>query len=181
MTFSLRKNQHFLPSPTARRPSGIDEAQRRPKAPPISPPAEEYPMARARPRVGDRPEAGDTEHRAASQETFRKIMGREAAPPETPYKIAALDTLFGDIWARPGLTRKERRLISLACAGAAGATSGMEAHTRAAVGSGDLTRQELQEFLLHFAFYQGFPKASAYNVIFEKVFAEVDAAGRKGG
>jgi 4-carboxymuconolactone decarboxylase len=67
---------------------------------------------------------------------------------------------FARIWTRPGLGRRERRLVTLTCVGAGDTVGPIEAHVYAALKSGDLNLTELQEFVLHFAVYCGWPKAS---------------------
>ena len=61
-----------------------------------------------------------------------------AAPlkqPTGPFHEAVLDFVSAEVWARPGLTRKERRLISLSCAGA-----GKQATGRGAIASSARSR-----------------------------------------
>jgi len=94
-------------------------------------------------------------------------MGGDPPPPIDPYTgQGVLDTVFGELWTRPGLTRKERRLITLACVGAASSRTAIDAHLRGALDSGDLTVEEMQEFILHFAFYAGWPRAATVEAAF---------------
>jgi 4-carboxymuconolactone decarboxylase len=79
-----------------------------------------------------------------------------APPPEaqTIFRgLAFFDYLYGEIWTRPTLSRRERRIISLCCA--ASVDHDTDAHAYAALKSGDLSFEELQEVLLHFATYEG--------------------------
>jgi 4-carboxymuconolactone decarboxylase len=103
-----------------------------------------------------------SERRARGEAMYREVLGHEPPPPDDPYTgPGVLDTVFGELWTRPGLTRKERRLITLACVGAASSPVAIEGHLRGALDSGDLTLEEVQEFILHLAFYAGWPKAAA--------------------
>ena len=72
-----------------------------------------------------------------------------------------IDQVFSEIWTRPGLTRKERRWIAITCASMAGVQFAMETHIGAALRSGDISVEEMREFVLHFAAYAGHPKATA--------------------
>ncbi len=102
-----------------------------------------------------------SERRARGEAMYREVLGQEPPTAADPYTgQGVLDTVFGELWTRPGLTRKERRLITLSCAGAASSAPAIEGHLRAAFDSGDLTLEEVQEFILHFAFYAGWPKAA---------------------
>lgn len=81
-------------------------------------------------------------------------------PPDDPWLEMSQEHLFGQIWTRPGLTIKERRLISLSIASAVGSRLGFAAHLRGALESGDLSENELWEWLIHFTQYAGYPKAA---------------------
>ena len=81
-----------------------------------------------------------------------------------------IDQVFAEIWTRPGLTCKERRWISITCACMTGAPVAMEAHLGAALRSGDISMEELREFVIHFAAYAGHPQLTAAR-------SALDAAG----
>jgi 4-carboxymuconolactone decarboxylase len=95
-----------------------------------------------------------------ADETYREVMCALPPPTSTPYEQATRDFLFGSVWPRPGLNRRDRRLVTLACVGGADAADPIAAHVYAALASGDLTLDELLELSLHFAVYCGWPKAS---------------------
>jgi len=96
----------------------------------------------------------DTERRRRGREAYEEIM--LAPPPEaqTIFRgLAFFDYLYGEIWTRPTLSRRERRIISLCCA--ASVDHDADTHAYAALKSGDLSFEELQEVVLHFAIYEG--------------------------
>jgi 4-carboxymuconolactone decarboxylase len=84
----------------------------------------------------------------------RKTIG-DIAP-----KLAQLtdDVLFGDIWERPQLSKRDRSLITCAALVATGKTEQMAFHFPRAVENG-VTREELVELITHLAFYVGWPNA----------------------
>jgi 4-carboxymuconolactone decarboxylase len=88
---------------------------------------------------------------------FQEVMGQGSFPPQDAYQEFTMDALFGDVWGRPGLTRKERRLITLSIVGMTGAAGAIEGHVRAALASGDISKEEMMEFVVHFAHYGGWP------------------------
>lgn len=111
---------------------------------------------------------------ARGQAAFASVLGF-AAPdqPATPLMQAAQDFVFAEVWDRPGLDRRSRRWITLACVCAARSPIAMRAYAQAALDSGDVTMAELREFAFQFAVFQGFPKA----VEFEMMLNELEAQG----
>jgi 4-carboxymuconolactone decarboxylase len=75
-------------------------------------------------------------------------------------KLAELtdDVLFGDIWERPGLAKRDRSLVTVAALVALCRTDQMASHMRRALDNG-LTKEELAEAITHLAFYVGWPAA----------------------
>jgi 4-carboxymuconolactone decarboxylase len=73
------------------------------------------------------------------------------------------DVLFGDVWERPQLSKRDRSLITCAALVATGKTEQMDFHFPNAVKNG-VTQEELVEMITHLAFYVGWPNAmSAVN------------------
>jgi 4-carboxymuconolactone decarboxylase len=85
------------------------------------------------------------------------------------FEASMLPHVFGEIWTRPGLTRKERRWISLTCAAAAGSLLPVEAHMRGALKSGDITLDELNEWVLQLAQYVGWPTAAMLDTTLRRI------------
>lgn len=75
-------------------------------------------------------------------------------------KLAELtdDVLFGDVWERPQLSKRDRSLITCAALVALGKTEQMDFHFPRALENG-VTQQELVELITHLAFYAGWPNA----------------------
>jgi len=66
--------------------------------------------------------------------------------------------LFGDVWERPQLSKRDRSLITCAALVATGKTEQMNFHFPRAIENG-VTEQELIELITHLAFYAGWPNA----------------------
>ncbi len=114
------------------------------------------------------------ERRQRGREAYEAIM--LAPPPEatTTFRgLAVLDYLYGEIWTRPTLSRRERRIISLCCA--ASVDHETDAHAYAALKSGDLGFDELQEVVLHFAIYQGWLRGARFDDAVVAAWARVQA------
>jgi 4-carboxymuconolactone decarboxylase len=97
-------------------------------------------------------------------ETYRAVMTVDPPPVDTPFAAASRDFVFGQVWSRPGLSIRDRRIVSLACVAAADAVKPIDDHVYALLRSGALTIEQLNEVTLHFAVYCGWPKASQLEV-----------------
>jgi 4-carboxymuconolactone decarboxylase len=102
------------------------------------------------------------------EETIQKR--RDFAP-----KLMELNerVLFGDIWERPGLSKRDRSLITVATLVALYRTNELPFHLVRARENG-ISKDELVELFTHLAFYAGWPSAmTAVNIAME-VFAETE-------
>ncbi len=79
--------------------------------------------------------------------------------------------LFGDVWKRPGLSPRDRSLITMATLVALYRTNELPFHLKKALENG-VTKDELIELITHLAFYSGRPTANSAVAIARKVFAE---------
>jgi 4-carboxymuconolactone decarboxylase len=68
------------------------------------------------------------------------------------------DVLFGDVWERPGLSKRDRSLVTVATLIALYRPEQMAAHMQRAIDNG-VTVDELVEVITHVAFYAGWPSA----------------------
>lgn len=84
------------------------------------------------------------------------------------------DVLFGDVWERAGLSRRDRSLITVATLIALYRTNELPFHLKLALQNG-VTRDEIVEMITHLAFYAGWPSASTAVGIARKVFEEAGA------
>ncbi len=86
-------------------------------------------------------------------------------------KLAQLtdDVLFGDVWARPELSPRDRSLITVAALIANGNTEQLPAHLERARENG-ISEAELAEVMTHLAFYVGWPRAISAIRVAKEVF-----------
>ena len=68
------------------------------------------------------------------------------------------DVLFGDIWERPGLSPRDRSMITIAALVMGGNTEQLPGHLARGKANG-LSDEEISEMITHLAFYAGWPKA----------------------
>ena len=116
----------------------------------------------------------DAERRKRGLNKMEDVMGFAMEPPDL-FTSFTVDAVFGDVWTRPGLSRKERRWISLTLAAASGTPAAYVSHLRAALTSGDITREEIDEWLVQFAHYAGWPTAAGVYTELRQLDAELDA------
>lgn len=86
-------------------------------------------------------------------------------------KLAELTdgVLFGDVWARPELSRRDRSLVTVASLVTSGSTEQLRSHLALAKQNG-LTDEELSEAIVHLAFHAGWPKAMSAVAVAREIF-----------
>ncbi len=90
-------------------------------------------------------------------------------------KLAQLtdDVLFSDVWERPGLSKRDRSLVTVAALVALYRGNELQSHLRRALANG-VTREELIEVITHLAFYAGWPTAVSAIAAARAVFADAE-------
>jgi 4-carboxymuconolactone decarboxylase len=78
------------------------------------------------------------------------------------------DVVFGDIWERPELSKRDRSLMVVSALIALGKERQMVGHFNRALDNG-LTVEEIKEIITHLAFYSGWPTAMTAAAIFKEV------------
>jgi 4-carboxymuconolactone decarboxylase len=109
----------------------------------------------------------DEERTAAGMRTRREVLGDEhvdrAVASTTDFTAAFQDYItryvWGELWNRPGLSRPERSMITLAVLAALGRDEEFGLHVRAGIRNG-LTPADIREVLLQVAAYAGVPTAN---------------------
>jgi 4-carboxymuconolactone decarboxylase len=77
--------------------------------------------------------------------------------------------LFGEVWERPGLSKRDRSLITCATLIALGRERQLVGHLNRALDNG-LSKSELSEVMTHLAFYAGWPAAMTAAQVAKDVF-----------
>jgi 4-carboxymuconolactone decarboxylase len=88
-------------------------------------------------------------------------------------KLADLSekVLFGDVWERPQLSKRDRSMITVAMLTALYRTDQLRGHIRRALDNG-VTKEEISEVITHVAFYGGWPTAANAVQVAKQVFDE---------
>jgi len=109
---------------------------------------------------------------------------REAPPADQPTraqqlmgdlapKLAQLtdDVLYGDVWARPQLSRRDRSLVTISALIAMNRPDQLRSHLALARANG-VTEDEIAETITHLAFYAGWPSAVTAVGVAKDVFGK---------
>ncbi len=81
------------------------------------------------------------------------------------------NVLFGDVWERPGLSKRDRSLITVAALVALYRPEQLRGHLGRALSNG-VTKDEISELITHLAFYSGWPTAVSAAGLAKSVFDE---------
>lgn len=103
---------------------------------------------------------------AAAPSTAARDKVRTVAP-----KLVDLTekVLFGDVWERPGLSKRDRSLITVATLVALNRTEQLRGHLERALING-VSKDEIVEAITHLAFYSGWPTAMSAALIAKEIF-----------
>lgn len=77
--------------------------------------------------------------------------------------------LYGDVWERPGLSKRDRSLVTVAALVALYRGDQLRGHIERALANG-VTREEISEAITHLAFYAGWPTAMTAARVAKGVF-----------
>jgi len=102
--------------------------------------------------------------------------------PDVPGEFFALtvDHLFGTIWTRPGLSMRDKRLMTLTVVTALGIQDLAEVQVNAALQNGELSEDELKEMAIFLTHYLGFPLGSKLDGVVTKVVGKRKKAADEG-
>lgn len=78
-----------------------------------------------------------------------------------PFTATTVDALFADVWSRPHLSIRDRRLLVLGATAMLGRPDLIEVQVRGALLNGELNDDQLRELVLHLAYYTGWGNATA--------------------
>ncbi|WP_454792558.1 carboxymuconolactone decarboxylase family protein [Mycolicibacterium lutetiense] len=82
-----------------------------------------------------------------------------------------VDNVFGRLWSRDGLSRRDRSLVTMGILIALRATDEFESHVRIGLRNG-LTEDEIAEVIYHASGYAGFPAANTARNVAREALAK---------
>jgi 4-carboxymuconolactone decarboxylase len=94
---------------------------------------------------------------------------------DRPFQELITEAAWGTVWARPGFSKRERSIVTLALLAALGHDEEVAMHVRATANTG-ASRDDICEAFLHVAIYAGVPAANRAFRIAKDVFSEMDGS-----
>ena len=120
---------------------------------------------------------GLPEARRRGLEKMEQVYGFDMTDGTGDFFRYTADHLFADIWNRPGLTDRDRRLILIGMLAGQGAADVLGIQVPAAYANGELDEAALREIVIFVCHYAGWPNGARLNAIVEETLAK---AKRKG-
>jgi 4-carboxymuconolactone decarboxylase len=113
-------------------------------------------------------------------EKMNEVYGWEMPDMPGDYFALTADHLFGTIWSRPGLSMRDKRLMTLTVVTALGISDLAEIQANAALANGEISEDELKEMAIFLTHYLGFPLGSKLDGAVTKVIKNRKKAGDAG-
>ena len=131
----------------------------------------------------------DRERREAGMRTRRDVLGdahvdratARTSPVTADFQDLITRYAWGEIWTRPGLDVRTRRLLVIGTLVALGRFDEFRMHVRAALVEGGIPLDEIKEVVLQQAIYCGVPSANTAFEALGTVVAEIDPPGSAPG
>lgn len=119
---------------------------------------------------------GDFEHlppqRAAGLAKMEQVYGFDMTDGEGDFFRYTADHLFGDIWQRPGLSDRDRRLLLIGLLAGTGQADVLGIQVPAAHANGELDDQALREIVIFLCHYAGWPQGARLNSLVEETIGK---------
>jgi 4-carboxymuconolactone decarboxylase len=120
-------------------------------------------------KFDDLPEA-----RRRGLEKMEQVYGFEMTDGTGDFFAYTADHLFADIWNRPGLSDRDRRLLLIGLLAGSNQHDVLTIQIPAALAAGELDEQQLREIVILLCHYAGWPSGSRVNQIVEETIAKAD-------
>ena len=125
-------------------------------------------------RFDDLPEA-----RRRGLEKMEQVYGFEMSDGDGAFFGYTADHLFADIWERPGLTDRDRRLLLIGLLAGSGGHDVFGIQIPAAYANGELDDTALREIVIFLCHYAGWPNGARLNSIVEDTIAKATRRAEK--
>ncbi len=119
-----------------------------------------------------------SDRRARGIAKMSEVYGWQIADGPGEHFAVTVDHLFGDIWTRPGLSLRDRRLLLLGALTAQGQFDIAEIQIGAALGNEELDAAQLHEIALFLCHYAGWPAGTTLDGVVGKVVGQRNKQAR---
>lgn len=111
--------------------------------------------------------------RAKGMAKMEEVYGFSVDPADIPgpYVAFTVDHLFGEVWTRPELGTRDRRLMTIGALAAQGLAPLLEIQFQSALDRDELTEDQVRETVAHLTHYIGWPLSTGVNEVAERVIA----------
>ena len=103
------------------------------------------------------------EQRRRGLETMTEVYGWEVQDGPGDFFGITVEHLFGEIWNRPGLSLRDRRLLLIGLMIGQGLDDVLGIQLEAALGNGEVDDQQLREIVIFLTHYAGWPRGAKLN------------------
>jgi 4-carboxymuconolactone decarboxylase len=116
------------------------------------------------------------ETRRRGLEKMEQVYGFDMTDGDGDFFGYTADHLFADIWNRPGLSDRDRRLLLIGMLAGQGAADVLGIQVPAAYANGELDDEALGEIVIFVCHYAGWPNGARLNSIVEETIAKAKRA-----
>lgn len=117
------------------------------------------------------------EVRRRGLERMEQVYGFEMTDGTGDFFRYTADHLFADIWNRPGLTDRDRRLLLIGLLAGSNQHDVLTIQIPAAYAAGELDEEQLREVVILLCHYAGWPSGSRVNQVVEETIAKAKRSG----
>jgi 4-carboxymuconolactone decarboxylase len=110
--------------------------------------------------------------RRSGLEKMEQVYGFEMGDMEGDFFRYTVEHLFGDIWQRPGMSDRDRRLLLIGMLCTHGAQDVLSIQIPAAYKAGELDEDQLREIVIMVCHYGGWPVGARLNSLVEETIAK---------
>lgn len=112
---------------------------------------------------------------------MEQVYGFDMTDGDGDFFRYTADHLFADIWDRPGLSDRDRRLLLIGLLAGQGAADVLGIQIPAAHSTGELDADALREIVIFLSHYAGWPNGARINSIVEETIARAERRRGDGG
>lgn len=116
------------------------------------------------------------ELRRRGLEKMEQVYGFEMSDGEGDFFRYTVDHLFGEVWQRPGLSDRDRRLLLIGMLAGKGYADVLGIQVPAAYAAGELDDAALREVVIMVCHYAGWPDGARLNSIVEDTIGKAERA-----